>query len=77
VIPGLLNTARGRHSLAAERLRVPCTPSELAAACGLSLGSARTYLHQLKRQGRAVRTDKRIPKPAPRGRQWEYLWQSA
>jgi hypothetical protein len=42
----------------------------------MSLRLARAYLYQLRKQGRAVRTDKRIPKQNPRGRQWEYLWTS-
>lgn len=66
-----------RPSLVAERLRVPCTPSELAAAFGLPLRSARSYLHHLKGQGKAVRTDTRIPNGSKRGRTWEYLWKLA
>jgi DNA-binding CsgD family transcriptional regulator len=62
------------QSQIAMRIRIPCSPSEVAALFGISLRLARAYLYQLKRQGRAHRTDKRIPKANPLGRQWEYLW---
>lgn len=67
----------GRPSKIAERLSVPCTPSELASAFGLTLRTARAYLFHLKRQGKAVRTDTRIPNGAKRGRKCEYLWRAA
>lgn len=57
-----------------RRIRVPLTPSEVAALFGLSVKLARGYLYQLRKQGKAKRLDRRIPKQAPRGRQWEYLW---
>jgi DNA-binding CsgD family transcriptional regulator len=56
------------------RLRVPCTPSEIAACFELSLPLARAYLYQLRRLGRAVRLNRRVPKANARGRQYEYLW---
>lgn len=59
------------------RLRIPATPSEIASCFDLSLRLARAYLYQLRRQGRAVRMDRRVPKANPRGRQWEYLWKAA
>ena len=58
----------------AQRLKVPCTPTEIAASALISVRLARAYCYQLRKQGKAVRLDKRVPKPSPRGRQWEYLW---
>lgn len=58
------------------RLRVPATPSEIAATIGISLRVARAYLYQLRKQGRAVRTDKRIHKYNARDRQYEHLWEA-
>lgn len=69
--------SRGCPARFNERLRVPCTPSELAAAFGLSLRSARSYLFQLKARGIAERTNTKIPKENPRGRKYEYLWRLA
>jgi transcription initiation factor IIE alpha subunit len=56
------------------RLRVPCTPSELAADLEMSVRVVRAYLYEFKREGLAKRLDRRIPKGNPTGRQWEYLW---
>lgn len=66
-----------RQQLIHERLRVPCTPSEVAAVFGISTHLARACLYQLKRQGRAVRLEERVPKDGARGRQWEHLWRAA
>lgn len=60
-----------------KRLHIPATPSEIAASFELSLRLARGYLYQLRKQGKAVRLDKRVPKANPRGRQCEHLWQAA
>lgn len=60
----------------ALRLRVPCTPSEIAAHFGLTRHLARSYLYELRKQGRAHKTDRRVPRRAPRGRQWEYAWEA-
>jgi hypothetical protein len=60
----------------AMRLRVPATASEIAATACMPVHLARGYLYQLRKQGRAVRLDKQVPKASSRGRQWEYLWQA-
>lgn len=59
------------------RLCVPCTPSEIASCCDLSLPQVRAYLYQLREQGKAVRLDTRVPKANKSGRQWESLWSAA
>lgn len=59
-----------------RRLKIPATPSEIASGFDISLRLARAYVYQLKRQGKAVRLDRRVPRANPRGRQWEWLWQA-
>jgi hypothetical protein len=57
------------------RLRVPCTPSELAAIFGKPLRLIRAFLYQLRRQHRVERTQRIVRKPdRTRGRPYEYLW---
>lgn len=57
-----------------RRLCVPATPSEIAAIFRAPLHTIRAHLYALKRQGKAERLLKRVPKSSARGRQWEYLW---
>ena len=69
---------RGITDAAAIRMRIqiPATPSEIAASLSMSVNVARSHLYQLRAQGKAQRTDVRLPKTGHtgRGRKWEYLW---
>ena len=58
------------------RLRVPCTCEELAVSFDITLPVMRAYLYQLRKQGRVVRLDKRVPRQG-RGPKGEYLWRAA
>lgn len=68
---------RTRQEAILRRLAVPCTPSEIAARFEITSKVARAYCYQLRKQGKAVRLDRRVPKVSARGRQWEYLWMAA
>jgi hypothetical protein len=57
-----------------RRMRIPSTPSEIAALFGINVRLARAYFYQLRRQGKALRMDRRVAKDTVRGRKWEFLW---
>jgi len=62
--------------LIAQRIRIPATPSELAAMTGSSLRCVRANLYTLRKRNRARKLDRTIRTTQKRG-PGESLWEAA
>lgn len=58
-----------------DRLRVPATPTELAALLGKPVPWIRASLHTLKQAGKVKQLDRSVPSQGKRGRRLERLWE--
>lgn len=54
---------------------LPATTSEIAVQFGEDQDLIRGMLAWLKKQGKAIRTERKKPTKAPRGRQYEFIWE--